>query len=137
MITGLALVCLRVLDADEAKDFYAGKLGFEVTMDRVEDGFRWLVLSIPGSPPTQLMLVEPGPPLVDPEMAEQMREAIARGYYGLGALATDDCRATYERLKAEGVEFTEEPEERFYGIDAAFRDPSGNYWRLTQPKPVP
>ena len=136
MITGVALICLRVLDLDESKEFYAGTLGFAVAMDRVEDGFRWLVLTIPGSPPTQLMLVEPGPPLVDTESAGQLREAIARGYYGLGALATDDCRATYLELKARGVEFTEEPHERFYGIDAAFRDPSGNYWRLTQTGPA-
>lgn len=136
MITGVALVCLRVVDAEEAKDFYTRKLGFDVAVDRVEDGFRWLVLTIGGSPPTQLMLVEPGPPLMDEDAAAHMREAIARGYYGLGALATDDCRAAYEELKSRGVEFTEEPHERFYGIDAAFRDPSGNYWRLTQPKPV-
>lgn len=136
MITGVALICLRVLDLDAAKEFYTDKLDFEVAMDQVQDGFRWLVLLIPGPSRTQLMLVEPGPPLVDEATAKGMREAIARGYYGLGALATDDCRATYERLEARGVEFTEEPHERFYGIDSAFRDPSGNYWRLTQVKPL-
>lgn len=134
MITGVALICLNVLDLDEAKEFYTDKVGFEVTMDRVDDGFRWLVLAIPGEPPTQLMLVVPGPPLVDAAMAAHLREAIARGYQGVGALKTDDCRATYEELKARGVEFTEEPHDRFYGIDAAFRDPSGNFWRLTQPR---
>ena len=136
MITGLGLVCLNVLDLDEAKTFYADVLGFEVAMDTVADGFRWLVLTIPGEAQTPLMLVEPGPPRVDGATATAMRDLVAKGLMGLGALATDDCRATYERLRALGVEFTEEPEERFYGIDAAFRDPSGNYWRLTQPKPV-
>ncbi|MDQ4504270.1 VOC family protein [Sinomonas sp. ASV322] len=136
MINGVALMCLRVLDLDEAKTFYVEKLGFDVAMDTVMDGFRWLVVTIPGEPPTPMMLVEPGAPLMDEASAEHMREAIARGYYGLGALKTDDCRATYAELASRGVEFTEEPHERFYGVDAAFRDPSGNYWRLTQPKPV-
>jgi uncharacterized glyoxalase superfamily protein PhnB len=73
---------------------------------------------------------------MDEKKAAEVRELIASGDLGVGALATDDCRATYEELKAEGVEFTEEPTERFYGIDAAFRDPFGNPWRLTQPKSI-
>jgi catechol 2,3-dioxygenase-like lactoylglutathione lyase family enzyme len=134
MITGFALVCLNVLDLDEAKAFYVDKLGFSVGMDQVLDGFRWLTIYAPEQPDTPMMLVVPGPPVVDDETAEQMRSLIAKGYLGLGALATKDCWATYRELKAKGVEFLEEPEERFYGIDAAFRDPFGNQWRLTQPK---
>jgi uncharacterized glyoxalase superfamily protein PhnB len=69
---------------------------------------------------------------MDSEIADQIRSLVATGFLGPGSLATDDCRTTYAELKAKGVEFTEEPEERFYGIDAGFRDPFGNQWRLTQ-----
>jgi catechol 2,3-dioxygenase-like lactoylglutathione lyase family enzyme len=134
MITGFALVCLNVLDLDEAKDFYVDVLGFEVGVDMVRDGFRWLTVHPPGQPELPMMLVVPGPPVVDETTAKQLRDLIARGYLGLGALATHDCWATYRELRAKGVEFIEEPEDRFYGIDAAFRDPFGNHWRLTQPK---
>jgi catechol 2,3-dioxygenase-like lactoylglutathione lyase family enzyme len=134
VITGFALVCLNVLDLDEAKRFYVDVLGFEVGIDSEMDGFRWLTVHPPGSPGTPMMLVVPEPPVVEEPIAGQLRSLVARGYLGLGALETDDCRATCEELKARGVQFTEEPEERFYGIDAAFRDPFGNHWRLTQPR---
>jgi catechol 2,3-dioxygenase-like lactoylglutathione lyase family enzyme len=134
MITGFGLVCLNVLDLDEAKAFYVDTLGFEVGIDQEMDGFRWLTVHAPGNPELPMMLVVPGPPVVEEPIAEQLRSLMARGYLGLGAMSTDDCRATYEALKARGVEFIEEPEERFYGVDAAFRDPFGNHWRLTQPK---
>jgi catechol 2,3-dioxygenase-like lactoylglutathione lyase family enzyme len=134
MITGFALVCLNVSDLDEAKEFYVEVLGFEVGMDQEMDGFRWLTVHASGHPELPMMLVVPEPPAVDGTTAEQMRSLMARGYLGLGAMSTDDCRATYEELRAKGVEFIEEPEERFYGVDAAFRDPFGNHWRLTQPK---
>lgn len=134
MITGFALVCLNVLDLDEAKDFYVGTLGFEVGIDSEMEGFRWLTVHPPGSPETPLMLVVPEPPGVEEPIAEQLRSLLARGYLSVGALRTDDCRATYRELQAKGVDVTEEPEERFYGIDAAFRDPFGNHWRLTQPR---
>ncbi len=134
MITGFALVCLNVSDLDEAKEFYVDVLGFEAGIDQVMDGFRWLTVHPPGNPELPMMLVVPGPPVVDGPIADQLRSLMARGYLGLGAMSTDDCRATYEELKAKGVEFIEEPEERFYGVDAAFRDPFGNHWRLTQPK---
>ncbi|MBM7791253.1 VOC family protein [Tenggerimyces flavus] len=133
MITGFALVCLNVLDLDEAKTFYVDTLGFKEGIDMERDGFRWLTVY----PPQQdlpMMLVVPDAPVVDGETAEQLRGLIAKGYLGLGSMATDDCWATFHELKAKGVEFIEEPEDRFYGIDAAFRDPSGNHWRLTQPK---
>ena len=134
MITGFALVCLNVGDLDEAKEFYVGVLGFEVGIDEVRDGFRWLTVHAPGSPELPMMLVVPDPPAVEPAISAELRSLMARGYLGLGAMATDDCWATFEELRAKGVEFIEEPEERFYGVDAAFRDPFGNHWRLTQPK---
>jgi len=134
VITGFALVCLNVLDLDEAKRFYVDVLGFEVGIDREMDGFRWLTVHAPGRPDLPMMLVVPEPPVVEEPIAGQLRSLVARGYLGLGAFETDDCRATYRELKAKGVEFIEEPEERFYGIDAAFRDPFGNHWRLTQPR---
>ena len=136
MITGFGLVCLNVLDLDEAKEFYVDVLGFEVSFDEVLDGFRWLTVHVPGNPDLPMMLVVPEAPVVEEPIAEQMRSLMARGYLGLGGLSTDDCRATYEELKAKGVEFIEEPEERFYGVDAAFRDPFGNHWRLTEVKPL-
>jgi catechol 2,3-dioxygenase-like lactoylglutathione lyase family enzyme len=134
MITGFGLVCLNVGDLDQAKEFYVEVLGFELGIDEVMDGFRWLTVHAPGRPDLPMMLVVPEPPAVAEPVAEQLQSLMARGYLGLGALATEDCRATYEALKAKGVEFIEEPEERFYGVDAAFRDPFGNHWRLTQPK---
>jgi len=134
MITGFGLICLNVGDLDEAKEFYVGLLGFEVGFDEVMDGFRWLTVYAPGNPDMPMMLVVPEPPAVEASISEQMHSLMARGYLGLGGLATDNCRATYEELKAKGVEFIEEPQERFYGVDAAFRDPFGNHWRLTEAK---
>ncbi len=136
MITGMALVCVNVLDLDEAYDFYVHKLGLEVGFDKVLDGFRWLTVHAREQPEVPIMLVVPEPPVVEGRVAAQIKSLIATGYMGPGALRTDDCRRTYRELKAKGVEFIEEPEERFYGIDAAFRDPFGNHWRLTQPKDV-
>lgn len=136
MITGLALVCVKVLDMDLARDFYVGTLGFEVDVDVVQDGFHWFVVHAPEQPEVPLMLVLPGAPAVDGAIAEQLRALVATGHASVGAFATRDCWATYRQLKARGVEFIEPPEERFYGIDAAFRDPFGNHWRLTQRKAV-
>jgi catechol 2,3-dioxygenase-like lactoylglutathione lyase family enzyme len=133
MITGVALVCVYVGDYDKAYDFYVNTLGFEVGMDApMEGGGRWLVVHSPAQPEVPIMLVVPEPPLMDAATAKQVHALLATGFLGPGALATDDCRATYEDLLAKGVEFIEEPSERFYGIDAAFRDPFGNHWRLTQ-----
>jgi catechol 2,3-dioxygenase-like lactoylglutathione lyase family enzyme len=134
MITGIGLVCVRVLDMDVARECYVDTLGFKIDMDVVRDGFHWFVMHPPDQPEVPIMLVVPGPPVVDGPIAEQIRSLIATGHLGPGAFATKDCRATYRELKAKGVEFIEEPEERFYGSDAAFRDPFGNHWRLTQRK---
>ena len=139
MITGVALVCVWVTDYDQAREFYVDKLGLELGMDAPMEGVeggRWLLVHSPKSPDQPIMLVVPGPPLCDEETAKKIRDLMATGLLGPGALATNDCRATYQELLAKGVEFIEEPSERFYGIDAGFRDPFGNQWRLTQPKPV-
>jgi uncharacterized glyoxalase superfamily protein PhnB len=133
MITGVGLVCVWVLDMDEARSFYVDMLGLEVALDMEQDGQRWLIVHAPAQPEVPIMLVDPASVPMDGEIAQQIRSLVATGFLGPGSLATDDCRATYAELQARGVEFTEEPEERFYGIDAGFRDPFGNQWRLTQP----
>ena len=127
---------LWVHDQDEALAFYTEKLGFEVrgdvTLPEMGD-FRWLTVAPPGQTEIEVVLMAiPGPPVMDEETGEQVRALMAKGFAGTIFLVTDDCRSSYEELKARGVEFTEEPEERPYGIDAGFRDPSGNSFRLTQ-----
>jgi catechol 2,3-dioxygenase-like lactoylglutathione lyase family enzyme len=125
-----------VADQDEALDFYTKKLGMEVrsdvTLPEMGD-FRWLTVGPPGQEDVAITLMAiPGPPVMDAETAEQVRNLMAKGFAGTIFLATDDVRSDYEELKGRGVEFTEEPEERPYGIDSGFRDPSGNSFRLTQ-----
>jgi predicted enzyme related to lactoylglutathione lyase len=127
---------LWVHDQDEALAFYTEKVGFEakvdVTLDEM-DGFRWLTVGPPPRPDVSIVLMAiPGAPMMDAETAGHVRELMAKGFAGTVFLTTDDCQASYEELKARGVEFTEAPEERPYGIDAGFRDPSGNSIRLTQ-----
>jgi catechol 2,3-dioxygenase-like lactoylglutathione lyase family enzyme len=125
-----------VHDQDEALDFYTNKLGMEVRSDvtLAEMGdFRWLTVAPPGQEDVAIVLMAiPGPPVMDEETAEQVRSLAAKGFAGTVFLTTDDCRAAYDDLKGRGVEFTETPEERPYGIDAGFRDPTGNAIRLTQ-----
>jgi uncharacterized glyoxalase superfamily protein PhnB len=127
---------LWVHDQDEALAFYTEKLGFEVRTDATlpELGnFRWLTVSPAGQPDVAIVLMAiPGPPVMDEEVASQVRSLMATGFAGTVFLTTEDVQASYEELKARGVEFTEEPEERPYGIDSGFRDPSGNSFRLTQ-----
>jgi predicted enzyme related to lactoylglutathione lyase len=127
---------LWVHDQDEALAFYTQKLGMEVRSDVTipEMGnFRWLTVSPVGQEDFAICLMAiPGPPVFDPETTEQVKSLMAKGAAGTVFLTTDDCRASYEELKARGVEFTEAPEERPYGIDSGFRDPSGNSLRLTQ-----
>jgi catechol 2,3-dioxygenase-like lactoylglutathione lyase family enzyme len=126
-----------VFDQDEALEFYVGKLGFEVHTDAQMEVMRWLTVNLPGQPEREIMLLLPQPPVVDEESVEEVRALVAKGACGTTILTTDDCRADYARLAAAGVEFTQEPTERFYGIDAALRDPFGNQVRMTQPAPVP
>jgi catechol 2,3-dioxygenase-like lactoylglutathione lyase family enzyme len=127
---------LWVDDQDEALEFWTKKVGMEVRSDVTlpELGnFRWLTVGPPGQDDVSIVLMAiPGPPVMDPETADQVRNLMAKGFAGTVFLATDDVRADYEELKGRGVEFTEEPEERPYGIDSGFRDPSGNSARLTQ-----
>jgi uncharacterized glyoxalase superfamily protein PhnB len=126
---------LWVHDQDEAHAFYTQKLGFEVkadvTMPEMGD-FRWLAVGPAGQDISIALMAIPGAPVFDADTAEQVRALMAKGAAGSIFLTTDDCRASYEELKGRGVEFVEEPEERPYGIDAGFRDPSGNHLRLTQ-----
>jgi catechol 2,3-dioxygenase-like lactoylglutathione lyase family enzyme len=132
----IATTQLWVHDQDEALDFYTKKLGLEVradvTMPEMGD-FRWLTVGAPGqdSPDIVLMAI-PGPPVMDEETAAQVRDLMAKGFAGTVFLTTDDVRRDYEELRGRGVQFLEEPEERPYGIDTGFRDPSGNNLRLGQ-----
>jgi catechol 2,3-dioxygenase-like lactoylglutathione lyase family enzyme len=132
----IATAQLWVHDQDEALAFYTKKLGMEVRQDYTlaELGnFRWLTVSPPGQPDIAITLMAiPGPPVFDEETVEQVRTLMAKGAAGTVFLTTDDCRASYEELKGRGVEFVDLPEERPYGIDSSFRDPSGNHFRLTQ-----
>jgi catechol 2,3-dioxygenase-like lactoylglutathione lyase family enzyme len=132
----LASAQVWVHDQDEALDFYTKKLGMEVRSDVTlpELGnFRWLTVGPPGQTDVSIVLMAiPGPPVMDAETAEQVRTLMAKGFAGTVFFTTDDVRSDYQQLKSRGVEFTEEPEERPYGIDAGFRDPSGNSFRLTQ-----
>jgi catechol 2,3-dioxygenase-like lactoylglutathione lyase family enzyme len=129
---------LWVHDQDEALDFYTKKLGMEVRADVTlpELGnFRWLTVGPAGQPDIAIVLMAiPGPPVMDAEAAEQVKNLMAKGFAGTIFLTTDDVHADYEQLRARGVEFSEQPEERPYGIDSGFRDPSGNSIRLTEVK---
>jgi uncharacterized glyoxalase superfamily protein PhnB len=127
---------LWVHDQDEALAFYTEKVGMEVRADVTlpeMDNFRWLTVGPPGQEDVSITLMAiPGPPVMDAETADQVRDVMAKGFAGTVFLTTDDCQASYEELKGRGVEFTETPEKRPYGIDSGFRDPSGNSIRLTQ-----
>jgi uncharacterized glyoxalase superfamily protein PhnB len=129
---------LWVHDQDEALDFYTKKLGMEVRADVTlpEMGnFRWLTVGPANQADIAITLMAiPGPPVMDSDTAEQVRDLVGKGFAGTIFLTTDDVYADYEVLKSRGVEFSEEPEERPYGIDSGFRDPSGNSFRLTQVK---
>ena len=125
-----------VHDQDEALAFYTEKLGMEVredvTMAEMGD-FRWLTVGPPRQPDFAIVLMAiPGPPMMAADTSTQLADLRGQGFAGTVFLSTDDCQASYEELRARGVEFTEAPEPRPYGIDAGFRDPSGNSFRLTQ-----
>jgi predicted enzyme related to lactoylglutathione lyase len=127
---------LWVHDQEEALAFYTEKVGMEVradvTLPEMGD-FRWLTVGPPGQEDVSIVLMAiPGAPVMDEETGNQVRELMAKGFAGTVFLTTDDCQASYEELKARGVEFTEAPEERPYGIDSGFRDPSGNSIRLAE-----
>ena len=130
MITTLSHSTCWVLDQDAAKVFYTEKLGFEVLNDIDMGGLRWLTVTPPGSD-TEIILADCRMGH-DEETAEQVRALVAKGALGAGVLATDDCQKTYEELLARGVVFLQEPAERPYGIEAIFRDDSGNIFSLSQ-----
>lgn len=133
MIKSISHISVPVLDQDSAKDFYTNKLGFVVHADDRVGDFRWLVVGPAEQPEIGFVLMQPGGPQGDAETERMMRELIAKGNIGVGVLTTDDCQRTYEELRANGVEFIAEPAERPYGIEAIFRDDSGNWFSLGQP----
>jgi len=131
---------LWVHDQDEALEFYTKKVGLEIRSDVTvpEFGnFRWLTVGPAGQTDVAITLMAiPGPPVMDEQTAKEVRALMAKGFAGTIFLVTDDCRAAYEEMRARGLEFSEAPEERPYGIDCGFRDPSGNSLRLTEPREI-
>lgn len=132
MSQGVQVAGVYVRDQDEALAFYSGKLGFSVHTDVRNGDFRWLTVQHPDQPSFQLGLFAPGPPMHDPATAQTLKAMVAKGAMPPLVLTVSDCRATYERLRKDGVEFTQEPVERYGTVDAGFRDPSGNGWKMIQ-----
>ena len=132
MINRLTHVTVYVLDHDRALQFYTDVLGFEVRADSTLDGFRWLTVGPRAQPEVSILLARPAPPMFAPDDAEAVRSLVAKGALNGGVLETDDCRATYQHLKARGVVFLQEPLERPYGVEAIFRDDSGNWFSLSE-----
>jgi catechol 2,3-dioxygenase-like lactoylglutathione lyase family enzyme len=133
MLKTISISHVWVLDQDQALDFYVNKLGLEVREDQNLGFMRWLTVGVPGDRGREVLLELPGPPSVDGATAEQIRELITKGATGFTVgFTTDDCRQTYQQLLAKGVEFTQEPVERDYGIDIGIRDPFGNHIRIVQ-----
>ena len=134
MIQGVAVVGLYVRDQDEALAFYVEKLGFRVHTDVGSGDYRWLTVQHPKQPSFQLGLFTPGPPVLDAATAQAVRAIVAKGGMPPLVLTVDDCRAAHARMLALGVEFTQEPVDRYGTVDAGFRDPSGNGWKMIQPR---
>ena len=132
MNQSVEVVGLYVRDQDEALAFYVDKLGFRVHTDVRNGDYRWLTVQHPDQPSFQLGLFAPGPPMLDAETAQALRALVAKGAMPPLVLKVADCRAAYERMNAGGVEFTQEPVDRYGTVDAGFRDPSGNGWKLIQ-----
>ena len=143
MIQRMSHSAIFVLDQDVAKDFYVNKLGFEVKIDQsMPNGFRWLTVNPKGQPDLEIILMKVAPSPMQGENAQKIQqkdvttiaELMKKGAFGAGVFQTPDCRKTYEELKAKGVEFLSPPKEQFYGVEAVFRDPFGNWFSMTQPK---
>jgi catechol 2,3-dioxygenase-like lactoylglutathione lyase family enzyme len=136
MLKQLTHTQVWVNDQDEALAFYTEKLGMELREDVTVPelgNFRWLTVGVPGQPDVAITLMAvPGPPVFDEDTRDTIKTLLARGAAGGLFFSTDDCRASYEELEKRGVEFTQEPTEQLYGLDAGFRDPSGNHFRLTE-----
>lgn len=126
------VIGLYVRDQDEALGFYVGKLGFRVHTDAKNGDYRWLTVRHPDQASFQLGLFTPQAPLVDATTAQSLNEAVAKGAMPPLVLVVDDCRAAHARMAACGVEFTQEPVDRYGAVDASFRDPSGNGWKLIE-----
>ena len=129
---GIDVVGIYVRDQDEALTFYVDKLGFRVHTDVRNGPFRWLTVQHPDQPSFQLGLFRPGPPVHDEATAQALHEVVAKGAMPALVLVVDDCRAEAARLEAAGVELTQQPIERFGNVDAGFRDPSGNGWKMIE-----
>ena len=136
MIRKMSHATIFVNSQAEALEFYRDKLGFKVHTDAmVGEDFRWLTMCTQDQPDFELVLMEPKPGmLMDEETSQSLRAIMNKGVLGAGVFDTDDCQATYEELKAKGVQFSSPPTERPYGIEAVFRDNSGNWFSLTQPR---
>jgi catechol 2,3-dioxygenase-like lactoylglutathione lyase family enzyme len=136
MIRKLSHATIWVLDQEAAYDFYVNKLGFKVHTDaKMDGGFRWLTVTAPGQPDLEIVLMATDPgPMLDQETSDAIRTLIRKGKMGAGVFETADCQKTYDELKAKGVEFSQPPTERFYGIEALMKDNSGNWFSLTQHK---
>ncbi|MDR6842521.1 VOC family protein [Pseudoxanthomonas sacheonensis] len=132
MSQGIGVVGLYVRDQDEALEFYVEKLGFRVHTDARNGDYRWLTVQHPDQPSLQLGLFKPQAPELDASTAQTVREIVAKGAMPPLVLNVDDCRAAYARMQARGVEFTQAPEDRYGNVDANFRDPSGNGWKMIE-----
>jgi catechol 2,3-dioxygenase-like lactoylglutathione lyase family enzyme len=135
MIRKMTHATVFVNNQDEALEFYRDKLGFRVHTDaKVSEEFRWLTMCTDDDPEFEIVLMEPkAGMLMDEEAVTQIRALMQKGVFGAGVFVADDCRKTYEELKAKGVQFMSEPAERPYGIEAVFKDNSGNWFSLCQP----
>ena len=132
MSKGVGVAGLYVRNQDEALEFYVEKLGFSVHTDARNGDYRWLTVQHPDQPSFQLGLFAPQPPTVDASTAQSLLEAVAKGAMPPLVLVVDDCRAAYDELRRRGVEFTQEPIDRYGSIDSSFRDPSGNGWKMIE-----
>ena len=132
MSQGVEMVGIYVRDQEEARAFYVDKVGFRVHTDARNGDYRWLTVQHPDQPSFQLGLMVPGPPVHDAETAKALQAAVAKGAMPPLVMVVDDCRSAYDGMKARGVEFTQEPIERYGSVDAGFRDPSGNGWKMIQ-----
>ncbi len=130
MSQGVQVVGLYVRDQDEALAFYVEKLDFRVHTDVRNGDYRWLTVQHPDQQSFQLGLFTPGPPVIDAATAQTLCEIVAKGAMPPLVMTVDDCRAACERMRGRGVEFTQEPVDRYGTVDAGFRDPSGNGWKL-------
>ncbi|GAB2828173.1 VOC family protein [Streptomyces daliensis] len=134
MIKGLAITTIWSTDQDRTVAFYTEKLGFEIRTDVPMGDARWVTVGIPGQPDVEMAVMRTDGHGLDAESAEALTKLVTKGAIGGGVLRTDDCRAEYERLKARGVEFLQEPQERPYGTEALLRDDNGTWFALTEPR---